>query len=100
MIGEQFVPDVMKIANQRNVHADRIELVTNFWNRRRSLIAIDRDAHKFRSGLGERCDLRHSGFDIRGIGIGHALDDNWRAAADDDRSRARPDPHANAMTTQ
>ena len=47
-------------------------------------LAIDRDAHHFRSGARQRRDLRDRAIDIGGVGVGHRLHDDRRTAADGD----------------
>ena len=48
------------------------------------LLAVDGDAHHFGAGARERCDLRDRAVDIGGVGVGHRLHDDRRAAADGD----------------
>ena len=46
------------------------------------LVAIDGDPHQFRTGAGQCRDLRDGALDIGGVGVGHRLHDDRRAAAD------------------
>ena len=46
------------------------------------LVAVDRDAHQFRTGLGELCDLYCGTEHIGGVGVGHGLHDHGMLAAD------------------
>ena len=84
MIGQQLVADIVEIADQRHVDAARRELVADMRHRRRALVAIDRDAHQLRAGAPELADLLHRRLDVGGVGVGHRLHDDRRAAADHD----------------
>ena len=75
MIGEQFVADVMEVADERDIDAHAIEPLANMWYRRRRLVAIDGDADKLRAGAGESRDLLRRSLDIGCVRIGHRLDD-------------------------
>ena len=46
------------------------------------LVAIDGDAHDLGAGPRQSRDLPHGRVDIGGVGVGHRLDDDRRAAAD------------------
>ena len=48
-----------------------------------ALVAVDGDAHDLRAGAMQRRDLRDRLVDIGGVGVGHRLHDDRRAAADD-----------------
>ncbi len=48
------------------------------------LVAVDGDAHDFGAGARQRRDLRDGAVDIGGVGVGHRLHDDRRAAADGD----------------
>ena len=93
MIGEQLVADVMEIADERDVASLLRELLENMRHGRRRLVAIDGDAHQLRALLRQRQNLRHGRLDIRRVGVGHGLNDDRRAAADDHRAGARANSH-------
>ena len=57
-------------------HALLVEPVANMRHGRRRLVAIDGDAHQFRTRLRQRRDLRHRGLDVRRVGVGHGLHDD------------------------
>ena len=99
MIGEQFVADIMKIANQRRQNPQGVELFTDFWHGRRGLVAVHGDPHQFRAGLRQSRDLPHCKVNIRRVRIGHALHDHRRAAADDHSPATGADTHANALAS-
>src|SRR5205823_2314330 len=73
MIGEQFVADVVKIADQRHVHALPREPVADMRNRGGRLVAIDGDAYQFRPGARQGGDLPDRLPDIGRVGVGHRL---------------------------
>ena len=58
MIGEQLVADVMEIADEGHEAVLPRELFADMRHGGGGLVAIDRDAHQFRAGAGERGDLR------------------------------------------
>jgi hypothetical protein len=64
-------------------------------HRCRGFGGIDRDADELRSGVGQRLDLCDGRADVRGIGVGHRLHDDRRAAADLDAAHKR-DPRPTA----
>ena len=83
MIGKQPVADIVEIADQRHVDAQPVEPLADAGHGRRAFVAIDGDADDFGAGAVEGGDLRHRLVDIRRVGVGHRLDDDRRAAADD-----------------
>ena len=84
MIGQQLVTDVVEIADQRHVHAKLRKPVPDVRHCGSRLVAVDRDAHELRAGRGQRSHLARGALDIGGVGIGHRLHDDRRAAANDD----------------
>ncbi len=92
MVGEQLVADIVEVADQRHVDARPVEPLADVRHGRRGLVAVDGDAHDLRAGAGQRRDLRDRRVDIGRVGVGHRLDDDRRAAADDDAA----DPHGDA----
>ncbi len=97
MLGEQFVADIMKIADDRRGHAHLADAVADMGHGRRGFVAIHRNTDKLGAGPSQSRDLARGRFDIRRIGIGHRLDDDRRAAADRNRVRAFADPNADAV---
>ncbi len=62
----------------------------------RRLVAIDGDAHELGAGARQRRHLARRRLDVGGVGVGHRLHRDRRAAADHDRAGAAPDAHADA----
>src|SRR6476620_8893623 len=73
------LPGLMRYLSRASAQA-----VADMRNGGRGFLAIDRDAHHFRTGARQRSDLRDRAFDIGGVGIGHRLHDDRRTAADGD----------------
>ncbi len=84
IVGEQLVADVVEIADQGRGDAALAQGVADMRHRGRGLLAVDRDPHQFGAGARKGCDLGHGAFDIGGVGIGHRLHHDRRAAADGD----------------
>ncbi|ENN84185.1 hypothetical protein RHSP_77665 [Rhizobium freirei PRF 81] len=83
MIGQQLVADIVEVADQRHVHAETEQPLANLRHGGGAFIAIDGDAHEFRTGFVKGRHLRHGRIDIGRIGIGHGLHDHGGTAADD-----------------
>ncbi|MOA30946.1 hypothetical protein D3C78_1520720 [compost metagenome] len=81
----------MEIADQRHVHAETQQPLADFRHGGSALIAVDGDAHHFRTGLEKRRHLLHGGVDVSRIGIGHRLHDDGRTATDDDTAHVYGD---------
>ncbi len=96
MIAEKLVANVVEIADQRRRHAHGREPVADMRDGGCGLVAVDRDANEFGARAGERGDLAGSRLDVGGVGVGHRLDDDRRAAADDHGLFAVADPDADA----
>ena len=84
MIGEQLVADVVEVADQRHVDAHLQQPLLDVRHGGGRLVAVDRDAHDLGAGARQRRDLARGAFDVGGVGIGHRLHDDRRAAADRD----------------
>ena len=97
MVGEQLVADIVEVADQRDLDAHRRETVADAGNGGGRLVAIDGQPHEFRAGAGERGNLAGGRFDVGGVGVGHRLDDDRRAAADQNRRPPLADPDADAL---
>jgi hypothetical protein len=82
MIGQQFMADIMKIADKRRKNTHVVELFADLRHGGGSLVAIDGDPHHFRTRLRQSGDLLHRAVDVGRIRVGHALHDDGRAAAD------------------
>ena len=84
IIGEQCMAVIVKVADQRRGDAEYIEPLADDGHRGSGFCTVHRDAHKLRTGAGERRDLARGRIDIGGVGIRHRLHDNWGVAAKDD----------------
>ena len=84
IIRQQLVADIMEVADQRRGDAALAQAVADMRNGGGGLLAVDRDAHHFGAGARKRRDLGHGAVDIGGVGVGHRLHDDRRAAADGD----------------
>ena len=82
MIGQQFMADIVKIADKRDVDAAFGQPVADMRHCSSRLVAIDRDANDFRTGPRKCGNLLHRGVNIGRVGVGHRLDNNRRTAAD------------------
>ena len=90
MIGQQLVADVMEVADDRHGDAHLRQPLLDARHGGGRLVAVDRDAHQLRAGARQRRHLARGAFDVGGVGIGHRLHDDRRAAADDDAADVRP----------
>ena len=84
MIGKQCVAIIVEVADERRRDAHLVEPVANMGNRSCRLVAVDGDAHKFRTRLRQGRRLPRCRLDIGRIGVGHRLDDDRRTTAHDD----------------
>src|SRR6185503_20894316 len=82
VLREQLVPVEMEVADQRHAAADRVEPIADAGHGRRRLGRVHGDAHQLRAGARQLLDLARGGLRVLGVGIGHRLHDDRRAAAD------------------
>ena len=82
MVGQQLVADIVEVADDRHVDAHLEQPLLDVRHRRRRLVAVDGDAHDLGAGARERRHLPRGSLDVGGVGIGHRLHDDRRAAAD------------------
>ena len=82
MIGEELVADVMKVPDDRDVDPELEEPFLDMRHGSRRLVAVDGDAHDFRTCSRELRHLPRGRLHIGGIRVGHGLHDDGRAAAD------------------
>ena len=94
MFGEQLVADIVEVADQRRLDPSRAQAIADVGHGRGGLLAIDGEAHQFRACPRQRRDLARGRLDVGGVGVGHRLDDDRRAAANGDRRVAFADPNA------
>ncbi len=73
---------VVEVADQGHVAAEGVQLAADAGNLRGGFRRIDRDADQFRTRAPEIEHLPCGRIGVRGVGVGHGLDRNRRAAAD------------------
>ena len=81
IFGQQDVPVVMEIADDRRGASQIAQPGHNFRDRRGRFRHVHRDAHKFRARVGQLFALRDGAGNVRCVRVGHRLDDDRRAAA-------------------
>src|SRR2546421_11781570 len=90
MLAQELMAVEVEVADQRHADTGAIETLANRRHRRRSLARVDREAHELRPRARERLHLPDRALDVRGVGIGHRLYDDRRAAADADGAHRDP----------
>jgi hypothetical protein len=95
MAVQQQVSVVVKIPDDRNVHARVRNTVDNFRDGRRGFVSVDRDAYELRPGIRERDDLVGRRGGVRRVGVGHRLHDNGMPGA----YRDIPDSHRDCLSS-
>ena len=89
-IGQQAVAVVMKVTDQRHIHAHFVQLLANIGHGLRGFGRVDGDAHDLRTRIRQLAHLYRRAYRVFGVGIGHALHAHGRAAAYGDHALA---PH-------
>ena len=84
IVGQQRVAVVMEVADDRHVHAHLRQPLLDVRHGGGGLVAVDRDAHDFGAGAGQRRHLARGALDVGRVGVGHRLHDDRRVAADGD----------------
>ncbi len=84
MIGQKLVADIVEVADDRHVDIHFEKPLLDVRYRGRGLVAVDGDAHDLRTGARQRRHLLRRPLGIGGVGIGHRLHHDGRAAADGD----------------
>ena len=74
ILGEQNMPVVVKVTDNRNPHSAVLQTADDFRNRPRGLMCVDRDAHQLGARRGQPRDLIRGRPGIGRIGVGHGLD--------------------------
>ncbi len=80
--GQQLVAVEVEIADQGHVEAHAVQPFADPGHRGRRLDRVDRDAHQLRAGAMELRHLNGGGDLVGGVGVGHRLHGDGRAAAD------------------
>ena len=78
MIGEELVADIMKVPDDRDVDAELEEPFLDMRHGSGRLVAVDGDAHDFRTCARQIRHLPSGRLHIGGIRIGHGLNDDGR----------------------
>jgi hypothetical protein len=81
ILGQQNVPVVMKITDDRRDAPGIAQPRYDFGYRGGRFRHVHRDPHQLRAGVGQLLALRHGSGDVRRIRVGHRLHDHRRAAA-------------------
>ena len=81
MVGEQLMADIMEIADDRRGDPHLEKPFLDVGDRRRRLVAVDGDAHDLGARPRQRRHLADGAVDIGGVGVGHRLHHDRRAAA-------------------
>ena len=84
VIGQELVADIVEVADDRHVDVHFQEPLLDVRHGGRGLVAVDGDAHDFGAGPRQRRHLLRRPVDVGGVGIGHRLHHDGRAAADGD----------------
>ena len=82
VVGEELVADVMEVADDRHVDVHLQKLFLDVRHGGRGLVAVDSDADDLGTGPRQRRHLPCRPFGVGGVGIGHRLHHDGRAAAD------------------
>ena len=91
VLGQQAVPVVVEVADQRHVDAHAVELLADVGHGRRSVGRVDGDAHHLRAGKRQFLDLDRGADGVHRVGVCHRLHPHRRSATDGDH--ARPPAH-------
>ena len=83
-VGQQPMAVVVEVADQRDVVAQQVQPLADGRDGAGGLVVVDGDPHDLGAGARQLDHLRGRGGDVGGVGVGHRLDDDGRAAADDD----------------
>ena len=82
VLGEEHVPVVVEVADDRGCDPEIANAPDHFGNGGRRLARVDRDAHELGSGGREERDLGGGGCRVLGVGVGHGLDRHGIRSAD------------------
>ena len=96
VLGQELVPVVVEVADDRDVDAESAHLADHLGDRGRRLLGVDRDADELRPGVGEARDLDGRRVGIGGVGVRHRLDDDGMRAADEDPADVDADRRVSA----
>ena len=83
VVGQQLVPVVVEVADDRHVDAEAADLADHLGDRGRRLVGVDRHPHQLRAGVRQARDLDRGRVGIGGVGVGHRLDDDRVGRSDE-----------------
>ena len=81
-IGQEQVAVVVEVADQRDVHAGRVEPAADLGHCRSGSLVVDGDADDLAAGCRQRGHLFDGGRDVGRVGVGHRLHDDRAAGTD------------------
>ena len=91
VLGQELVPVVVEVADDRDVHAQPADLADHLGNGRGGGLGVDRDAHELRAGVGQPGDLDGRRVGVGRVRVGHRLDDDRVGRADEDATHVHAD---------
>ena len=94
VLGEEQMPVVVEVADDRDVDAQPIQLFADDRHGLGRLVVVDRDANQLGPRMRELCDLQGGGVRIGGVRVGHGLDDDRVIVTD----RHVPDEYGGGAT--
>ena len=83
VVGQQLVPVVVEVADDRHVDAEATDLADHLRDSRGRFVGVDRHAHELRAGVCQARDLDRGRVGIGGVGVGHRLDDDRMGGPDE-----------------
>ncbi len=84
VLDQQLVPVVVEVTDHRHADAEIADLAHHFGYGGGSSVGVDRHADQLRARVGQRGDLERGGVGVRGVGVGHRLDDDGVPTPDQD----------------
>ena len=82
MVIQKTMADEVKVPDQRHEVTGGVEAGPDFGYGACGGIVVDRNSHKFAARIGEQLGLLDRSCNVRRVGVGHRLDDDWRASTD------------------
>ena len=82
IFGEELVAVVVKVADDGRGPAFGADAFDDVGNGFGGVVVVNGDTNELGAGASEGGDLLDGGFDVRGVGVGHGLDDDRGGGAD------------------
>ena len=76
MLGEELVPVVVEVADERHADAEVVELAADLGHGPGRRVVVDRDADELAARVRERGDLERGRVRVGRVGVRHRLDDD------------------------